>query len=298
MWRAHPCAVPSPPVAGHGDKHVCCVFDSDDAFTAAAVDFLRSGLHKERLVYIADRPTKADLFDDLIELGDAELLVDEGDLIVGSTHETYLSGEAVNPARRVETFRAMVGAALADGFDGLRVAADATSLVERDDHRRAFMSYELAVDHFIRTSPVRGMCAYDGRALQTKALDLACVHQRVQAGSVEYQPGFSLSSADTATIALSGEVDASNASRFAAALDATVDALDLLPVVSEDQVVLDARGLNFIDAEGATALLSFVERVGPEKKVVVAEAPRSLCALVDSLGWGDRIQYRQRDTAL
>jgi anti-anti-sigma regulatory factor len=297
VWRAHPCGVPSPTVVGDGDKHVCCVFDSDDAFTEAAVDFLRSGLHKERLLYIADRPSKADLFDDLIELGDAELLADEGDLVVGTAREMYLRDNAIDPAGQVESYRALVDAALADGFAGLRVAADATSLVERDDHRRAFMSYELAVDRFVRTAPMSAMCAYDARVLDTKALDLACVHRRVRTGSARYEPGFWLSSAESATLSVAGEVDASNASRFAAALDATVDALDLLPAVSEDQVVLDARGLDFIDAEGATALLSFIERIAPEKTVVVNEAPRSLCAVVDSMGWGDRIHYRQRETA-
>lgn len=280
-----------------GDKHVCCVFDSDEAFTTAAVEFLRPGLHKERLLYIADRATRAELLDDLIELGDAELLVDEGEMIVATALETYLWHDAIDPAAQVENYRALVDAAVADGFAGLRVAADATSLVKRDDHRRAFMSYELAVDRFIRTAPIRAICAYDSRVLDTDALDLACVHRRVDTQSARYEPGFSVSSSETAAVSVSGEVDASNASRFAAALEAAAGALDLLPAVSEDEVVLDARGLDFIDSEGATALLSFIDQVAPERTVVVAEAPRSLCAVVDTLGWGDRIHYVPREEA-
>lgn len=271
------------------------MFDSDEGFAAAAVDFLRSGLHKERLLYIADRGTTAELYDDLIELGDAELLADEGDLVVGTAAESYLMGETIDPVRQVQSYRALVDVALADGFAGLRVAADATSLVCRDDQRRAFMSYEIAVDALMRTAPMRALCGYDSRVLEDRSLDLACVHREFK-GKDRYTPGFWVSTADNpaATMAVSGEIDASNADRFAAALDAAADALPLLPAVSDDQVVLDARGLDFIDSEGATALLSFIENVGPERSVVVSEPPRSLVAVVDSMGWGDRIHYARR----
>lgn len=279
-------------MTGDSNKHVCCVFDSPGAFSSAAARFLRRGLHQERLLYIADRTTRAELYDDLIELGDVELLVDEGELVTQTAEQAYF-GEQLDPAGQIESFRALLNAALADGFKGLRVAADVTGLVDSDGHRRTFMAYELAVDRFISSVPIWGMCAFNGSVLDDKAVDLACVHRYHDVASPKYEPGFSLWTAgmrDGAAVAVGGVVEGANVHRFTAALDASVVALPLL-AESEGPLVVDAGALEFIDAAGAAALAGFAERMAPYGGVMVAEPPRSLCAVIESLGLEDRLQY-------
>lgn len=265
-------------------RHLCCVFSTDVQFISAAVDFLRQGLHAgERLLYVADRDADA-LLADLAPLGDVAALVEQGALVVQPVRATYSSGDVIEPQAQVAAYRSLAEAAVADGFTGLCVAADATELVTGADARHRFMAYELAVDRFMAEGPMRAMCAYDVRVLDDAVLDLVCVHRdhRVPSG---LQPGFAMWPGDEG-VGVSGEIDVSNAERFAVALDAALDTL----LAEADRVRINAAHLEFIDAEGTSALISFIERAAP-RGVVVADPPRSLRAVVDTLGWKDRLAF-------
>jgi len=279
----------------HPAKHVCCVFSSDAQLTALSAEFLRLGLAAgNRLLYVADRPDEGALLADLADLGDVGGLAERGALLVQPVRDAYTKNEVVDPAAQVEAYRRLTEAAVADGFTGLCVAADATALVTGRNARRAFMAYELAVDQFMATAPMQAMCAYDVRVLKRAVLDLVCVHrhQRVPAG---VRPGFTMWPGHDG-VGVSGEVDVSNAERFRDALDAAVDALSTTAASEmRRRLRIDAADLAFIDAEGTSALVAFSEQAAPDGRIEVADPPRSLRAIVETLGWRERLAFVHRE---
>ncbi|MEV8510062.1 MEDS domain-containing protein [Actinoplanes sp. NPDC051475] len=123
--------------------HVCLAYDDPATFRTAARDFLAEGAAAgERVWYLASEPPHGWEFrPDLIRLG-----------------EHYPEGAVIDPARGLEAYAAATCQALADGYAGLRVAAEVTPLVRTPAQLDAFARYEHVVDRYMRTHP-SGRCA-------------------------------------------------------------------------------------------------------------------------------------------
>lgn len=118
-----------------------------------ATTFLAEGVARgERLMFVADDP-RPDLW--------PRALVDEGRLVVLSTSEVYGSTRTVVAETQRVTFEAALDQALADGFTGLRVAADNTALVEGAERLAAWMDWEDTADGMMRVRPITGLCTFD-----------------------------------------------------------------------------------------------------------------------------------------
>ena len=232
------------PAGSRGD-HLCRLVDGIDQFRQAARDFLGVGLaRRERLLYVSDRPT-CELIADFHGLGDVGELIDTTALVVVTTGELYAPGGTFDTREQIDRYRRLTEQALADGYTGLRVAADASAMAATPQARCRFMRYELAVDQLMAVLPMSAMCAYDITVLGASAGDLCAVHPRDDA-PVELSPAFRLCFG-TDGLHLSGEIDLVNGELFGLALEAATSC-------TEGDTGIDTSEVTFIDARGIVRL--------------------------------------------
>ncbi|MDG6105854.1 MEDS domain-containing protein [Dactylosporangium aurantiacum] len=230
--------------------HLCWVFDTRQDYRATVQRFLADGLAGgQRVVLVADWAGH----DDLARLAGlagpdsppgAAQLRDVG---------AYGGGSLTDPAAQVRTYAAMTEQAVADGFSGLRVAADVTPLVRSPEARAAFARYEFLADGYMARHPMSAMCGYDRAELGAAAVaELAGMHPLASPDATALRL-FAADPGDTAAAAvLAGEIDIAGHAQLRAALSR----VDLAPVGGT--VSIDARQLTFIDH---TALIALVEHV-------------------------------------
>lgn len=223
-------------------NHVCAVFSDRSLFAASAVDFLAAGLDLGLQVgYITDRKDEQ-MMSELAGLGDVDRLQATGELFVASLHDTYEDGHVVEPVSQVAHYRSATHDALAAGYQGLRVAADATPLVRTPKQLQQFLRYEHLVDHIMVDEPFSAMCGYDGAVLDASTTtQLACLHPH----SSGCDPDFHLYAAGDGTARLDGETDSTTCEMLAALCDT---------VWPEDDLVIDLAGTHFIDHQSIRAL--------------------------------------------
>ena len=259
---------------GRSHSHLCWVFDDHADFRAAAVDFLADGLARGRRVrYIAagDEETLR------VELAPLERL--EEARRPGAVEVLPVSGtdagteRCVDARTQVGVYAADTRTALADGFTGLRVAADATMLVRTPAQLDAFARYEHQIDRYITLAPFSALCGYRRSELGDDTVaQLACLHP---GGSAEQAP-FRMHATPDADLALSGELDLTTVDLFAAAVDRA--GLD----DRGSEVVVDATGLDFADHRNLLVLERMADRHG--RSVVLRIARRWPERLVAALG--------------
>ncbi|WP_219415912.1 MEDS domain-containing protein [Pseudonocardia nigra] len=237
-------------VRGYGPHdHLCLAYDDAAEFRDSALRFLADGLARgQRVQYVAGRAS-ADLAAEIDGLAAGR----PGAVHVRSLLNTYRTDAVVEPAVQVQAYAALTEEALADGFTGLRVAADATPLVRDPDRLDAFARYEHLVDRYMVTAPFSAMCAYDRTALGPEVVaQVACMHPSAGAGVTPFR----LYASGHAAAALDGELDIHTRDRFASALERAA----LAP--SGGELVLDATGLTFVDHRTVLALAELARRLG------------------------------------
>ncbi|MGC5022520.1 MEDS domain-containing protein [Micromonospora sp. DT47] len=252
--------------------HVCWTFDDLAVFDARAQRFLLAGLDAgERVLYVTAEPEDVAVarwravprLREALRAGAAEVV---------SVPGTYGEEYVVDPATQVATYAALTDAALADGHTGLRVAADATTLVVTAEQRDAFTRYEHLVDRFMRVRPMSAACGYDRRVLDDRAIEeLACLHPASDPGATLFHLY-----AGHDDLVLTGELDTSNHDTFATALT-HADAGD-----GTGELVVRADELRFIDYRNLVHLHRHAERRGGTVVLRTALAPAA--RLVELLG--------------
>ena len=232
MTRAYAGWVSSDPRPRSG--HVCLAFDSRAELESHARDFLREGAAAGEMTWFVavEAPTLALPFE---PLGDA-----------------YPDGTVIDPAAQVAAYAAATERALAAGYSGLRVVADATPLVRMPVQLDAFVRYEYRIDRYMHDHPFRAVCAYDRVALGDHVIaQLACMHDTANV-AVPFR--LRAGPADEGGAVLDGELDPVTAELFTTALDRA----DLTPV--GDEVVLRATGLRFADHGSLLRLQEYADR--------------------------------------
>ena len=122
-----------------------------------------------------------------------------------------------DPSQRA-TFAAALADARAEGFSGIRVAADNTPLVTDEVRLAAWIRWEIAADRFMSENPVTGLCAFDQEQVDVDRLrHLATLHPLSSAASPV--PQFRLF-ADSGQLCVEGEIDSLAVSQLRLALDA------------------------------------------------------------------------------
>jgi hypothetical protein len=224
--------------------HVCWPYDDPAEFRGRVVEFLADGLALGQQCWYVSQGSPEELASHLVELGAPPR---PGALRVVSIDDTYGEGGTVSPAEQVATYAAATEAALAAGFTGLRVAAEATPMARGDEALDAFCRYEHLVDRYMAGKPFAAMCAYNRAELPGSAIaELACMHP---ASGADAAP-FHLYAVPGARVALDGELDLDSRERFPLALDRA----GLRDGDGDGPVVVDASSLEFIDHHALFAL--------------------------------------------
>jgi hypothetical protein len=222
--------------------HVCWAYGPDDDLRQSVVTFLADGVAAGQRVAYAAAVDEAALYDVVRGLDGCDDLLRSGSLLLLPLAATYDAAEEHDPVGQVDAYARLSRAAVADGFSGFRVAAEATPLVREPGHRRSFARYEQLVDRYMAVEPFAAMCAYDTAVLTPDELtEVACVHPALHGGDLS---PFQLYAQCATTSALRGEIDG-----FCSDLLARV-----LADLPGDVDAVDASALDFIDHHGLLAL--------------------------------------------
>jgi len=149
------------------------VFSGRAEFDALAGPFLAEGAERgERLMYVAAHTGPG-----------IRGVLGSRDVQVASIAEVYGASGIVDAAGQRATFAAALADALADGYTGIRVAADNTPLVSDAVRLAAWVRWEITADRFMSENQVTGLCAFDRRQVDVDRLrHLATLHPAVLAG--------------------------------------------------------------------------------------------------------------------
>jgi hypothetical protein len=179
--------------------HIGWAFSGPEEFAEVAGDFLKEGLDLgERLLFVAANPAE----DAYTRLADGFA---PADLEVASIAEVYGASGIVDASGQRATFAATLTQALADGYSGIRVAADNTTLVQSEERLKAWMHWELVADRFMSENRVTGLCGFDSTEVNVDVLrHLVTLHPLSSAA--EPLPQFRLF-VDTDGLCLEGDVD-------------------------------------------------------------------------------------------
>lgn len=255
--------------------HVCWSYDDPAAFDSRAREFLAEGLAAgERVWYVASEPPGAvverlrgvSVFEDGFRRGAARVV---------PVDSTYSGSGVVDPVAQVGVYASATGDALAAGYTGLRVLADATPLVRTSAQLDAFARYEHLIDRYMRTRPMSALCAYNRLELGDQAVaELACLHPVTNADEVLFQ--LYACDPDDGCATLTGELDPSNHELFATALERA----DLRPV--DGQLVLWAPRLRYVDHRSLLHLQDYARRRGATAVLRTSRSPATrLVELLD-----------------
>jgi hypothetical protein len=190
--------------------HIGWVFDDSAQFATLARKFLDEGAAMgQRLIYVAEDPGPAGP-------GGMDHLIDAGVLQVASVEEIYGASGVVDAGRQRATFAQALAQARAEGFAGIRVAADNTSLLNGDKRLQAWLRWELVADRFMSENPVTGLCAFNRQRVDIDRLrHTATLHPLLS--STSPVPQYRLF-ADDGSLYAEGEIDTSAVQRIAWAL--------------------------------------------------------------------------------
>lgn len=238
-FRVTPTAVP---------EHTCWSFDDDQSFSSYAREFLGAGLGCGEQVWYAPGPRSGGITEWLRDTAGGR----DQSVQILDPEVAYPADGVIDPVGQTAAYVAATEGALAAGFTGLRVVADATALVGTSERLDAFARYEYAIGRYMRIAPLRALCVFDRTALGDDAIaELACLHPSTNAAAVPFR----MHAGATARVAVvHGELDIAAVDLFAAALRRA----DLRPARGE--VVLHAEGLGFLGHHCLAVLQDYAEQ--------------------------------------
>jgi hypothetical protein len=228
--------------------HLCWAFDDPGELRSRAVEFLAEGLAQGRRVSYFSGNEPRDYRSDLAVIDGIGDAVRRGAVEVEPLGVHYPTGSVVDPETQVQAYATATRRALADGFTGLRIVADATQLVRSAEQLEAFARYEHLVDRYMVDHKFSALCAYDRRELGDETIaQIACLHPNVNHGATPFRLHV-VSHGATEELRLSGELDMVSRLSFPAALRR----VDWRAVGGE--LVIDATGLGFLDHNSMLAI--------------------------------------------
>jgi anti-anti-sigma regulatory factor len=252
--------------------HVCRVYRGEPSWWASVRSFLLEGAaRRDRVVLVTPRPAEAS--DDLAGMPSLERLLARGQLLVVDSGAWR---DAVSEPRPWEaTVEAWVGEAMATGRRGVRIAVDATGLVEERSFGRPQES-ELLLDRLVCDLPLTVMCGYDGERLDPQVgVSLCFAHPLWNGAKGEVEANLFAESGGRWRIV--GSLDLMTREDLRIGLSATS--------AGSGDVVLELSELEFIDVGAVRDLVRLAQSLSPERSLVLRDPPRGLRDIL-RLGWG------------
>jgi anti-anti-sigma regulatory factor len=256
------------------DTHACWGFDRRQEFIDAALEFLTDGLRNgQRIVYVGSEPVEEQR-ERLEPLGGVGAMIDEGALLLIDLTGIYKAGQPLDPEVQLGVYKAVTDAALADGYSGIRVAAQVTNLVREPETWDAHLRWESMADRFMSVQPMSAICGYQRDVVPEKLLaELAAVHP--VSNAPERTVPFRLFAED-GDMVLSGDVDFLSVKALDRALETACD--------GTEPVVFDLGELGFIDPNGLEVLVRHTRRLAAGSGCSVRNMPPAVERLSQMAG--------------
>lgn len=222
-------------------SHLCWGFADRADFRLRAAEFIADGLaNGQRIVYIGDSVEA--LSTELAAMDVGRAAVRSGRIDVRTITDVFRFGEAhdiVDAKASIQPLPAAVEAAIAEGYAGLRLITDGTSLATSPRQRAALSDLECLLDRMVAGHPLSAMCAFDLAVVGLSGLaEIACLHPTVQHGSTPFR----VYAERRSGIAVAGSVDLACQDLFAASIDRWA----LRPEPTDQHVDLHLGGAAFL----------------------------------------------------
>jgi anti-anti-sigma regulatory factor len=214
--------------------------------------FFAEGLRDGRRVAYVGYGDVAASRADLAGVRDLDRLLAEGMLHVLSAQDVYGPGGPVDPERVLATYALATEAALADGFRGLTVAADATDLVRSPAQQEAFARYEFLVDCYMASHPLSALCGYRLELGKDTVTDFAALH----AAGLSRGAPFRVFGCPDGAIGLAGRFDPVSVAALGRVL------ARLRPGAGTGALVVDLAGVEYLDHRLLLALGEYARKSG------------------------------------
>jgi DNA-binding CsgD family transcriptional regulator len=159
--------------------HICVFYETKQDLLDAAVHYFEAGLHSNEFCVwaISDPITEREAMDALacaIPDFDRHLAAGQIELLQGS--DWYLNGDEFDLQRITGGWYAKLSAALAQGYEGIRVSGNAFWI--ETNHWREFCEYEQELDRSLAGKKMIVLCTYSLHASRAvDMLDVARAHQ-------------------------------------------------------------------------------------------------------------------------
>ncbi|GAB3663318.1 MEDS domain-containing protein [Halopiger thermotolerans] len=144
------------------NDHFALIYDSPEDQFAAVVPFLRQGLERgERCVYVTDEGSvdevRAALRDGGIDVASA---VESGSLVIETFQDTYLRSGTFDVDDMISFYGDVIDEVNAE-YEGFRLAAEMTWILESDVSVEDTMTYESKVNELFDDEDAVAVCQYD-----------------------------------------------------------------------------------------------------------------------------------------
>ncbi len=227
------------PVGHEWDGHILLLHASESERLAGLTAWVRRGLDRDEKVVCTEA---ADIAPERSLLA---VLADRGVDVTAATTDGRLQVLPLDDFYSPAGPRVIVDRALAEGFDGVRLTAEAAAALSvlSDD---AYLNVERDAEQLCRTRPVSALCQYERcTTVGARLCEVVAVHSDVRQSHLSV-------GADAHGTILAGQIDTANADMFAAALQAATSTADRV-------LWLDLGGVEFMDA-AACGVLAAVTR--------------------------------------
>jgi anti-anti-sigma regulatory factor len=216
---------------------VCCLYNDAGEFRRRLAAFFAAGLRAGCRVAYAGLDGAEGSRADLAGLPDLDRRLADGSVRILSFQDVYGDAHPVDGDRVVGLYAAATEQALADGFRGLRVAADGSELVRSPARLDAMARYEFLVDRYMAGHPLSGLCGYRLDLGHETVNELASLHAIGSAGGTD----FTLFGCADGAIGLGGQYDPTSVTvlrRLLTRIRAGVD---------DGTVVIDMADVEYVD---------------------------------------------------
>jgi anti-anti-sigma factor len=258
-------------------SHVCRIVRSPEEQTAAAATWARLGLAAfERVLYVGRAAQRDSVLRQIDETGiDWRPAANDGQLLVAHPDELH-QGTENEPNGGLAELEVLLEESLDQGYVGLRLADDVSAALSGVPEQESLLDYEHRLDQLCRTNQLSAMCFYDRGWFGIDLSQCAQAHQCLAGHSLRAQ-------AAPGRLAISGEMDFSNVGLVASTLEKAA------PPVGD--LIVDLRGLSFIDVRGVEELVDLARRIAPVGRVKVVDPPVAMRRILDVAGWEAELDF-------
>ncbi len=196
-------------------SHICGLFGSPEEHRSLVAPFMRHALERyEKLLYLADSHGAEQILGYLSADGvQAAPYVMSGQIRILESREGWPSGGDFDPEAMIARLSAETRAALAAGFDGLRVAAEMSWALRQPMGAERLIDYESRLNGFLPASRCLALCQYDRRRFPPQVLlEILEIHPLAAVGAELFDnfyhlPPGELLDADPAAVRLNSWID-------------------------------------------------------------------------------------------